>query len=124
MCIYAGICRELFLIKALYQIECGLSRIAEFLVAFHLQRREIKQVRRRLRAFLLRNVRYLKGFSGNVGEGLFTILLVAEPPFDGREQRVAINRGEHPIRLGLEAIYLFLALNDKCQRGSLHATDT
>ena len=56
-------------------------------------------------------------------EELLALFLRGELAFGGAEHSVAVGGGENPVRLGLEAFNLFLAVYDEGEGGRLHAPD-
>ena len=52
-----------------------------------------------------------------------SVLLRGELARRGREQRVAVGSGQHPVRLRLEVGYLLVAPDDEGERRGLHAAD-
>ena len=137
--VYARIGGELALVEALDDLQRLLGRIAELLVAFHLQPREVEEARRCFRAVFLGHGSHGERRSLNFGQCGASFLLRLEASaqrtlFVARrggffffvvehsgKERVAVGRGEHPVILGFEILNLLLAVHDKRERGRLHA---
>ena len=111
------------LVQTLNQVERHLGRIAELLVAVYLQRGEVVELRRGFRALFLLHVDHGKRFTLNGLEGSLAILFLVKAAFGGGKRGVAIDGGQHPIRLRLEVVYFFLSAHDECQGGCLHPPD-
>ena len=137
--VYARIGGELALVEALDDLQRLLGRIAELLVAFHLQPREVEEARRCFRAVFLGHGSHGERRSLNFGQCGASFLLRFEASaqrtlFVARrggffffvvehsgKERVAVGRGEHPVILGFEILNLLLPVHDKRERGRLHA---
>ena len=118
----ARIGRNLLFVERLDDVERGFCRKTEFLVAFHLQRGKVVELRRGFRAFFLLDACHRKWFALNQLEGLFALFFRGEFSFRSRENGVAIRCRQHPIGLGLEILDFLLAVHDERERGRLHAT--
>ena len=123
MRIHTGIGGELLLVKTLDEVERHLGRIAEFLVAIHLERSEVIKLRWQFLACLLLYAGDLEGFAFNEREGCFAFFLVLEFALSGGEGGVAVDGRKHPIGFGLEIVYLLLAVHNECQSWCLYTSD-
>ena len=112
--VHTRIGSKFLLVEALYELERHVGRIAELLVAVHLQRCEVVEVRWRLGAFLL-------GDSSH-GEGFLAFLLAGEFTACGSKLCVAIDGGKYPVGFWLEVVDFFLSVHDECKGGSLHTS--
>ena len=122
--INTGICREFFLIQALYDIERHLGTHRVFLVAIHLQRCQVVEMWRLLRSVFLLYVGHGEWFSRYLVEIFLSLLLAGKLALGGSENGIAIGCREHIIRLGLEVFYFLLPVYDKCERRCLHSSYT
>ena len=138
----------LLLVEALDEVECHLSRVAELPVAVHLQRCQVVELRGLLLALFLLHLGHGEGLALDGAERLFALFLRGELSLElrsslltlgrlqtclgllsltrnlgGRERRVAVDRGQYPVRLGLEVLNLLLAVDDEGESGGLHAAD-
>ena len=113
---------DFLFVETLYEVERQFGREAELLVAVHLQRRQVVELRRSLCALLLLDACHRKRVPLNQLERLLALFLRVEAPLRGSERRVAIDGGQHPVGLGLEVVNLLLAVHDEGQRRRLHAT--
>ena len=114
---------QLHLVELLDEVERHLGRKAELTVAVHLQRGEVVERRRLLLAVLLLYVGDGEGTALDGGKGLLALLLAGELALRSSEGGVAIDGGQHPVGLGLEVVYLLLAVDDEGECGCLHTTD-
>ena len=134
---------HLLFVQTLDDLQCQVGRVAKLLVTLHLQTRQVKQPRRRLRTVLSAHARHGErrlayAVHGRAGLSLvreaaahsalgafllrfrFTALVVAVVRHGG-EHRVAVARGEHPVGLRPEVFYLLSAAHDERQCWRLHA---
>ena len=114
---------QLALVKRLDGVQCHLGTHAELTVAVHLQRCQVVELLGSLLAVFLLHLGHGERLIFDQLEALLALFLACELTFGGGEECVTVDGREHPIGLGLEIVYLFLAVNDQCQRGRLHTTD-
>ena len=120
--VYTRIGGELALVQSLYEFQGGLSAVSELAVALHLQRSQVEQAWRSLRAVLFR---YCVDRERLVGYGCkcsFALLLGCELALGSGECGVAIYGGKNPVRLWLKRVDFLLSVYDECQRRSLHTS--
>ena len=120
--VHTRIGSKFLLVEALYELERHVGRIAELLVAVHLQRCEVVEVRRRLGAFLLGDSSHVEGFSCDGAECFLSFLLAGEFTACGSKLCVAVDGGKHPVGFWLEVVDFFLSVHDECKGGSLHTS--
>ena len=120
--VHTRIGSKFLLVEALYELERHVGRIAELLVAVHLQRCEVVEVRWRLGAFLLGDSSHGEGLSGDGAECFLAFLLAGEFTACGSKLCVAIDGGKHPVGFWLEVVDFFLSVHDECKGGSLHTS--
>ena len=129
-----------------------IGRVAELLVAFHLEGGQVEQAGRSFRTFLGRDVRYLEGYLADAFQQFTSGLFVGNgrdsPVFDGLsfllcrvllfgflgqffvalsdnggKDRIAVDGLQFPILLGDKMLDFLLALHNQGQGGSLHPPD-
>ena len=120
--VYAWIGGVLALIECLNQVERHLGRIAELTVAVYLQRCQVVELGRLFLALFLLNLSDGERLAFNGLESLLALFFLGELAFCCRKRDVAIDGGQHPVGLGLEVVYLLLAVDDEGQRRRLHTT--
>ena len=114
---------ELMFVERLNEVERLLGREAELTVAVNLQAGQVVQLWRLFLALLLLHLRNGERLALNGLEGCFALFLLGELALGGREGGVTIDRCQHPVRLRLEVVNLFLTVDNERQRGCLDAPD-
>ena len=113
---------KFLLVEALYEFQRHVGRIAELLVAVHLQRGEVVEMRWRLGAFLLGDGSHGEGLSCDGAECFLAFLLAGEFTACGGKLCVAIDGGKHPVGFWLEVVDFLLSVHDECKGGSLYTS--
>ncbi len=103
---------QLALVKCLDGVQRHLGTHAELTVAVHLQRCQVVELLGSLLAVFLLHLGHGERLIFDQLEALLALFLACELTFGGGEECVAVDGREHPIGLGLEIVYLFLAVDD------------
>ena len=111
---------QLLLVQALGDLERIICRIAEFLVAIHLQTGQVKQLGSVFQALLFLCGNNFKLFFAHLFKQGLALRLVREPAFLAGEDRVAVGSLQGPIGLRFEIQDAQVALHDHGQSGGLH----
>ena len=151
--VHAGIGGHFPLIELLDELQCKVGPIAEFAVAFHLERGEVEESWRGFCAVFLLYVSDREGVVFDGTECSLGFLAVGISAFYGRLLRicvalvavslafvpffcfwilichlcgkghVAVDGGEHPKGFGLEVLDFVVTFDDERQCGSLYTSD-
>ena len=121
--IYTRISGILLLVETLDEFQRNIGRVGKLLVAIHLQRGEVVEMRGRLVSLLLAYIRNREGFAGDGTECFLTLLLAGKFAAGCRKLGVAVDGGEYPVRFGNEVVDFLLAVYDEGKGRGLHSTD-
>ena len=124
LCVYTGIGGVFLLVERLNEVEGHLCGEPELAVAVNLQRGKVVKLWRLFFSLFLFYFCHYERLSLDGGEGLFSLLLGGKFPFGCRKCCIAINGGKHPIRLRLEVLNLFLAIDNQGKGWGLYSSDT
>ena len=121
--IYTRISGIFLLVETLDELQRNIGRVGKLLVAIHLQRGEVVEMRGRLVSLLLAYIRNGEGFAGDGTECLLAFLLAGKLAAGCCKLGVAIDGGEYPIRFGNEVVDFLLAVYDQGKGRGLHSAD-
>ena len=97
--IYTRISGVLLLVETLDELQRNIGRVGKLLVAIHLQRGEVVEMRRRLVSLLLAYIGNGEGFAGDGTECFLAFLFTGKLAAGGGKLGVAVDGGEYPVRL-------------------------
>ena len=121
--VHTGVCGQFLLVQSLDEFEGQVGGKAVLAVALHLQGGEVKEAGRLFGSLLLLYVSYEERLALDELKGLLSFLLTGEAALGSREGGITIDRCQHPVRLWLEVVNLFLPIDNQSQRGGLYTAD-
>ena len=121
--IYTRISGVLLLVETLDELQRNIGRVSKLLVAIHLQRGEVVEMRWCLVSLFLAYIRNREGFAGDGTECFLAFLLAGKLAAGGGKLGVAVDGGEYPVRFGNEVVDFLLAVYDEGKGRGLHPAD-
>ena len=119
-CIHTWISCNLLLIQTLDNFQRFVGRIAEFLIAFNLQRSQIEQSWSRFSTFFGRNISNVKIGRTNRIKKVGSFFYTGKPTFGSRKNSIAINGFQFPVSLRLEILNFQLTVHNQRQSRGLN----
>ena len=121
--IYTRISGVLLFVETLDELQRNIGRVGKLLVAIHLQRGEVVEMRRCLVSLFLAYICNREGFASDGAESLLAFLLAGKLAAGGGKLGVAVDGGEYPVRFGNEVVDFLLAVYDEGKGRGLHPAD-
>ena len=96
------------LVETLDEFQRNIGRVGKLLVAIHLQRGEVVEMRGRLVSLFLAYICNREGFASDGTECFLAFLLAGKLAAGGSKLGVAVDGGEYPVRFGNEVVDFLL----------------
>ena len=121
--VYTRISGVLLFVETLDELQRNIGRVSKLLVAIHLQRGEVVEMRWRLVSLFLAYICNREGFAGDGTESFLAFLFTGKLAAGGGKLGVAVDGGEYPVRFGNEVVDFLLAVYDEGKGRGLYPAD-